>query len=61
MEDIKKVGFCEMSDSELMVTDGGVVITATVAGILIGAAVALFTGGLAAGVAVGLNRVNRTK
>lgn len=56
MNDMKTMEFAEMNDYELQNTDGGSLTAA-----LIGGGVALFTAGFAGGIAVGLNKVNRTK
>jgi lactobin A/cerein 7B family class IIb bacteriocin len=55
MEDIKKVGFCEMTDDELLATDGGIVITTAIA---IATCVSLFCAGFAGGVAMGISNKN---
>lgn len=57
MDAVLNNGFCELTRDEAEMLDGGFAITITAA--LITAGVALFTGGFAAGIAVGLNRKNR--
>ncbi len=61
MENIKTMGFVEMSMDELQQTDGGLVIFGvTIAGVLlIKIAGAVAGAGLTAGITIGLNNKNR--